>query len=99
MLGATIIGSRALQPIEQAVGMWKTLIAVRLARVRLTELLLNAPKREEGMQLPAPSGQLQASGLHYAPQGSRKPILSNISFELPAGEGLDRKSTRLNSSH
>ena len=88
MLGATIIGSRALQPIEQAVGMWKNLIAVRLARVRLTELLLNAPQREEGMALPAPSGQLQCTSIHYVPQGSRKPILSNITFELPAGEGL-----------
>jgi ATP-binding cassette, subfamily C, type I secretion system permease/ATPase len=88
MLGATIIGSRALQPIEQAVGMWKSLIAVRLARVRLTELLINAPKREEGMALPAPSGQLQATSLHYVPLGSRKPVLSNITFDLAAGEAL-----------
>jgi PrtD family type I secretion system ABC transporter len=88
MLGATIIGSRALQPIEQAVGMWKNLIAVRLARVRLTELLLNAPQREEGMALPAPAGQLQCTSIHYVPQGSRKPILSNVTFELSAGEGL-----------
>jgi PrtD family type I secretion system ABC transporter len=88
MLGATIIGSRAVQPFEQAVGMWKTIIAVRLARGRLTELLLNAPRREEGMLLPAPSGQLQVSSLHYLPQGTRKPILSNINFELAAGEAL-----------
>ena len=88
MLGATIIGSRALQPIEQAVGMWKNVIAVRLARVRLAELLLNAPKREEGMPLPAPSGHMQVNSVHYMPQGSRKPILSNINFELTAGEAL-----------
>jgi PrtD family type I secretion system ABC transporter len=88
MLGATIIGSRALQPLEQAVAMWKTVIAVRLARARLTELLLSAPKREEGMPLPAPTGQLQVNSIHYVPQGSRKPVLSNISFELGAGEAL-----------
>jgi len=88
MLGATIIGSRAVQPFEQAVGMWKTIIAVRLARGRLTELLLNAPKREEGMLLPAPSGQLQVNGVHYVPHATRKPILSNINFELAAGEAL-----------
>jgi len=88
MLGATIIGSRALQPIEQAVGMWKNVIAVRLARRRLTELLLNAPKREEGMPLPAPSGHMLVTSLHYVPQGARKPILSNITFELAAGEAL-----------
>jgi PrtD family type I secretion system ABC transporter len=88
MLGATIIGSRAVQPFEQAVGMWKTIIAVRLARGRLTELLLNAPRREEGMLLPAPSGQLQVNSVHYVPQATRKPILSNINFELAAGEAL-----------
>src|SRR5439155_9818962 len=59
MLGATIIGSRALQPIEQAVGMWKTIIAVGVARNRLSDLLVNAPQREEGMPLPAPKGNLQ----------------------------------------
>ncbi|HXI99689.1 MAG TPA: type I secretion system permease/ATPase [Micropepsaceae bacterium] len=88
MLGATIIGSRALQPIEQAIGMWKNIIAVRLARVRLSELLLNAPKREEGMALPAPTGQIQANSVHYVPQGARKPILTNINFELAAGEAM-----------
>jgi ABC-type protease/lipase transport system fused ATPase/permease subunit len=50
--------------------------------------LLIAPKREEGMALPAPSGQMQITGIHYLPQGSRKPILSNINFELAAGEAL-----------
>jgi PrtD family type I secretion system ABC transporter len=88
MLGATIIGSRALQPIEQAVGMWKNITAVRLARLRLAELLVNAPKREEGMALPAPSGQMQVTSLHYMAQGSRKPILTNIDFELAAGQAL-----------
>lgn len=88
MLGATIIGSRALQPIEQAVGMWKTLIAVRLARKRLSDLLTNAPQREEGMPLPAPKGNLQVNSVHYVPQGSRKPVLANINFELAAGEAL-----------
>jgi PrtD family type I secretion system ABC transporter len=88
MLGATIIGSRALQPIEQAVGMWKSIIAARVARARLSELLLGAPAREEGMALPAPAGRLQASNIHYLPQGSRKAILSNINFEVAAGEAL-----------
>jgi len=88
MLGATIIGSRALQPIEQAVGMWKTIIAVRLARVRLSDLLNNAPQREEGMPLPAPKGNLQVNSVHYVPQGTRKPVLTAINFELAAGEAL-----------
>ena len=88
MLGATIIGSRALQPIEQAVGMWKTIIAVSVARGRLSDLLANAPQREEGMALPAPKGHLQVNSVHYVPQGTRKPVLANINFELAAGEAL-----------
>jgi PrtD family type I secretion system ABC transporter len=88
MIGATIIGSRALQPIEQAVGMWKTLTAVRFAHQRLVELLSKAPRREAGMALPAPAGQLHVAGLHYVSPGSPKPILANIDFSLTAGQAL-----------
>jgi PrtD family type I secretion system ABC transporter len=88
MIGASIIGARALAPIEAIVSTWKSVIAVRLAWDRLVALLERAPKRDEGMQLPTPQGRLQANSVTYYPPGSRKPILSNISFEVGAGEAL-----------
>jgi len=88
MIAASIIGARALAPIESLVAVWKSIVAVRLARARLDSLLQSAPRRDEGMSLPAPSGKLELSGVHYVVPATRKPVLSGISFELAAGESL-----------
>ncbi len=88
MIGASIIGSRALAPIEAIVGTWKSVIATRLAAQRLDALLRMAPKRDEGMALPSPKGNLQVVRAGFALSAGTKPILANISFELRAGESL-----------
>jgi len=88
MIAASIIGSRALAPIEALVSAWRSLTAVKLARERLAVLLEQAPRRDEGMALPAPSGRVQATAVHYSAAGSRKYILSNVSFELAAGQSM-----------
>ena len=88
MIGASIIGARALAPIESLVSAWKSVTAVRLSWTRLTDLLERGPKREEGMKLPAPSGHLQVVSVHYVVPGTRKTVLANVGFELSAGESL-----------
>ncbi len=88
MIGASIIGARALAPIETTISTWRSLIAVRQAWTRLTRLLQAAPDREEGMALPAPRGWLEAAGVHFMAPATRKAILSNVSFELMPGESL-----------
>jgi len=78
-------------PSRQAVGhVGRVLIAVRLGpgAPHGTPAERAAARRRAWRFPPPPSGQLQCTSVHYVPQGSRKPILSNISFELPAGEGL-----------
>jgi PrtD family type I secretion system ABC transporter len=88
MIGASIIGARALAPIESIVSSWKSVIAVRLAWNRLVLLLERAPKRDEGMKLPAPSGRIQVSSVHYAIPATRKTVLANVSLDLAPGESL-----------
>lgn len=90
MIGASIIGARALAPIEAMVATWKSVLAVRLAWDRLTDLLEREPKRDEGMALPAPKGLLQAVGVRYSvPAVPRyKDILLRVDFELLPGETL-----------
>ncbi len=88
MIGASIIGARALAPIEGIVSTWKSIVAVRLAWHRLTSLLAHAPARDEGMPLPPPDGRLQISSVHYMVPATRKVVLANISFEIGAGESL-----------
>lgn len=88
MIAASIIGSRALAPIETMVSTWKSITAARLAWGRILEILRRAPKREEGMPLPAPIGKLNVERASYVPPGSRKPIVAGVSFELQAGDSL-----------
>jgi PrtD family type I secretion system ABC transporter len=88
MIGATIIGARALAPIESLVSMWKSVIAVRLSWERLVQLIARAPRREEGMTLPPPSGRVQLISAGYAAPATRKAIIANVSFDLAAGDSL-----------
>jgi len=88
MIAASIIGGRALQPIESFIASWKSVIAVRLAWERLSILLRHAPKRDEGMSLPAPEGKVQLNSVFFAVPSTRKTVLQNVSFELAPGESL-----------
>jgi ATP-binding cassette subfamily C protein EexD len=87
MVATTIILGRALAPAEQLVGSWKTLVQGRAAWGRLKRLLDEEPAVDP-MPLPAPQGQLEASGLVLrAPQSDRL-LLAGVSLALPAGESL-----------
>jgi PrtD family type I secretion system ABC transporter len=88
MIGATIIGSRAVQPIELVIGSWKTLVQVRTVIGRLNQLLENAPRRDEGMPLPAPQGHLRVNGVTFLVPQTRRSVLANVSLELQPGEML-----------
>jgi PrtD family type I secretion system ABC transporter len=88
MIAASIIGARALAPIEAGVATYKSYIAARLAWVRLDEILNTAPRRDEGMALPAPKGRLSAQRAGFVHPQTRRTILANISFELLPGESV-----------
>ena len=88
MIGASIIGARALAPIETLVGTWKSVIAVRLAWRRIVDLLQKAPRRDEGMALPAPTGKLQVANVSYGSRAAGRMILQGINFDLAAGDAL-----------
>jgi PrtD family type I secretion system ABC transporter len=88
MIGASIISARALAPIETIVGSWKSVIALRLAWARIIDLMEKAPRRDEGMKLPAPRGQLQVVGVSFASRAAGRTVLTNVSFELTPGEAL-----------
>jgi ABC-type protease/lipase transport system fused ATPase/permease subunit len=88
MVAASILGGRALMPVEATVGAWKVIVAVRLAWRRIDALLADAPLRVEGMKLPAPCGHIAVQNIGYLAGPARKPILANIAFELRAGESL-----------
>lgn len=88
MIACSILGGRALAPVEQAIATWKQLLSSRAAWERLNTLLHDFPRRPEAMSLPRPNGQLSLEGVFAAAPGSTSPVLRAISFSLAPGEAL-----------
>lgn len=88
MIAGSILMARALAPVEQAIGTWKSMVAARDAYRRVAAQLAGAPPIEAGMPLPPPSGRLDVEGLIFAHPGASDPVLRNIAFRIDAGDAL-----------
>ncbi len=88
MIAASIITSRALSPVEQAVGQWRVFIAARQARARLEKALEGLDEGAPETELPLPSKTLSVQQIATAPPGARAVTLAGVNFELKAGDGM-----------
>ena len=88
MIAASILVGRALAPVQQLIGVWKTFSGTRSSYERLVALLDANPKRDVGMSLPKPQGSLAVEGVSAAPPGSSIAILKGLNFAIGAGEVL-----------
>jgi PrtD family type I secretion system ABC transporter len=88
MFASAFLLGRALAPAENAIATWKSLVAARLARRRLEDLVGALPDEQPGMALPRPMGELVAERLVFVPPGADEPTLRGVSFELQPGEVL-----------
>jgi PrtD family type I secretion system ABC transporter len=88
MIAGSIILSRALQPVEQAISGWKQVSNARAARKRLQEFLNRPQRRPAGLSLPAPAGRLVVDNLVFRHPNSEKPILKGVSFDARPGEAV-----------
>ncbi len=88
MIAASILVGRALAPVQQVIGVWKSWEGTRSAYERLLKLLEDNPARTPGMPLPPPKGVLSIEGVSAAPPGVRVPVLANVSFALAPGDVL-----------
>ncbi len=88
MIAGSILLARALGPLEQAIGTWRGFLSARSAYTRIKSLLVIVDISHTQKNLPAPSGQLSCEKVTLVPKGQTKPALSEISFQLDAGEIL-----------
>ena len=88
MIAASIIMSRALAPVEQAVANWQQFLSFRKARERLTNVLRSVPEAAAQMKLPVPAGKLEVENLIVQLPGMDKPLLQGITFTVMPGEGI-----------
>lgn len=86
MIAATILLSRALQPIEHLIAGWRVMIDARAAWRRL-EARPAEGRAAARIELPQPIGRLDVQKITYAFSG-RPALIRNVSFSLSAGESL-----------
>ncbi|ATN32510.1 type I secretion system permease/ATPase [Rhizobium sp. ACO-34A] len=88
MIASSILTSRALAPIEQAIGQWRGFVNARQARNRLHQLLEKFRQNGDRMALPKPEHSLAVAGLTVVAPGTQAPIIRDVTFSLPSGHGL-----------
>jgi len=85
IFASMFIVGRALAPIDQLVGGWRTVIQARGSITVLDELFAATPPDIARTLLPPPTGKLEVEGLTVMGQG-QKPILYNLRFTVAPGE-------------
>ncbi len=88
MIAGSILMTRALAPVDMAIGSWRSAVSARSAYARLRQRIENASAPGEGMTLPAPKGALTLEGVSYRYPGQEGLALRGVSFALAPGETL-----------
>ena len=85
MIASSILMSRALSPMEQAIGTWRSAMSAKGAYKRLKEIDAIVRQDESNMPLPKPKGHYELTGLAYRHPGTAEPVLSSINLSIPPG--------------
>jgi ATP-binding cassette subfamily C protein len=88
IIASSILTTRALAPVELAIGNWKNFTAARQSWTRLRELLTVFPQRAPPMALPRPKASLAVGNASVAPPGGNFLVVQDVNFTLHSGNGL-----------
>ena len=87
IIAASILLSRALQPVESLIGGWAALTSARAAAHRLSMVLQNSGPERIYTVLPAPRGEIELEQVGFRAADGR-PILLGVSFRAEPGHIL-----------
>ena len=88
IIAASVASARALAPIDLAIGNWKNVVAARNAFDRLKGTVAILDQAKERINLPRPEKTLKVENITVAAPGSGRVLLSEVSFEVQAGQAL-----------
>ena len=88
MIASSILVGRAMAPVQQLIGVWRSWASARSSHERLTKLLEDNPARGAGLPLPKPQGAVSVEAITAGPPGATVPVLHALSFALNAGDVL-----------
>ncbi|MDX2308545.1 MAG: type I secretion system permease/ATPase [Hyphomicrobium sp.] len=89
IIACSVASSRAYAPIEIAIANWKGFVQARQSAERITQMMrAENAQIGERIELPAPTGKVTLEGLTVAVPGTQRPVISNVTMELEAGQAL-----------
>ncbi|ODT66144.1 MAG: type I secretion protein [Pelagibacterium sp. SCN 63-23] len=88
IIAVSVAASRALAPIDMAIGNWKGMVTARQAYKRLRETMVALAELPEPIDLPAPSKTLRVEKITVAAPSSGQVLLSEVALDVKAGQGL-----------
>ncbi|RBP84496.1 ATP-binding cassette subfamily C protein [Rhodobacter sp. 140A] len=88
MMATSVISSRALAPIEQAIAQWRGFRAARGARARLEKSFALLPAEPSGIDLAPPARDVVFDNFAVSAPGQTRPLLAGVNMRLEAGDGL-----------
>ena len=88
IIAVSVASSRALAPIDMAIGNWKGIVGARQALKRLRETMVALAAATKPMKLEPPRKSLKVEKITVAAPSSGRVLLSEVSFELLAGQTL-----------
>ena len=88
IIAGSIMTSRALSPVEQAVAQWSAFVAARQSKRRLQDAIENRVPANDVLELPLPTKRVTVDQLACGPAGLKQAFVQGASFELYAGDGL-----------
>ncbi len=92
IIASSILSGRALAPIDQAIGQWRSISQTTLAHRTLRKFFDAVQQKTDFIELPKPTGRITVKSLTKlsADQGAgrQEMLLQNITFTLKPGDGL-----------
>jgi PrtD family type I secretion system ABC transporter len=88
IIAGSILGARALAPVDLAIANWRGFVAARQSWQRLARLLGHFPVRADPMPLQAPTKTLAVLNAAVSPPGEQKIVCQDVNFTLTAGKAL-----------
>src|SRR5262249_22237749 len=88
IIAASVLMSRALQPLEQLVASWGPVVNARSAVKSLGELMAEPSPDERKTRLPPPKGRASLEAVTFRVQGVERPLLKDIDLSIEPGQAL-----------
>ena len=88
IIAGSILGGRALAPVDLAIANWRGFIGARQSWHRLSRLLAQLPPRTEPMPLQPPSKSIVVQNAAVCPPGEQKIVCQDVNFTLTGGKAL-----------